>query len=313
MKIDIVIPFKDAIEYIEDICLDLELQTDTEFSVCFVSDDSSDGTLEYLKKTFIFSHKVITSTGVGPGAARNTGIKNTFGDYILFIDADDRIEPNYVESFKSKAQATAPDVIECMYIAKDIEGNKLSSTNLKEFISNESRFIGLIEGRIPRLSWGKAYKRSYLTINDAYFPDGVHNGEDHIFLLKFYQNRPAVELIIKSLYFWIRRSNSLTNRPAELKTIQDFVKVSEMKSEMLKSYLSKNPQYDNLFIKFARRTFKEARALKNKIISDGVDTSELLLKLSESIQDSILLEDVRNIIKEDKGTTYWDDVMKGQI
>ncbi|EHP5791686.1 hypothetical protein KMY25_004121, partial [Escherichia coli] len=58
---------------------------------------------------------------------------------------------------------------------------------------------------------------------------------------------------------------------------------------------------------------KEARALKNKIISDGVDTSELLLKLSESIQDSILLEDVRNIIKEDKGTTYWDDVMKGQI
>lgn len=86
-----------------------------------------------------------------------------------------------------------------------------------------------------------------------------------------------------------------------------------MKSEMLKSYLSKNPQYDNLFIKFARRTFKEARALKNKIISDGVDTSELLLKLSESIQDSILLEDVRNIIKEDKGTTYWDDVMKGQI
>lgn len=309
MKLEIIVPFKDAIEYIKDLCNDLNSQSDLDFSVCFVSDNCIDGTIDYLVGDFGFEYSVIKSEGDGPGAARNSGIKRSDADYVLFIDVDDRIDFNYVELFKKKSIETLADVIECMYTAKKIDGTIISATNLKDFLSNDSRFISLVEGKIPRLSWGKAYSRKYLIDNDAFFPDGIHNGEDHIFLLKFYQGEPSVELIIKSLYSWIRRDSSLTNRPVELKTIKDFITVSEMKTSIFSQYLLGRDDCEKLFLIFSRRLFKEARVLRNKIISDGVNSSLYIDELQCGINSSLLLNDVKNVIENDKNTTYWKDVM----
>lgn len=308
MKLDIIIPFKDAETHLPNICSDLEKQEFQDFTVHFVSDHSTDNSLPYLDRKFSFEHISYESIGEGPGAARNLGITSSTGDYILFIDADDRISPSYLSRFYDTALTTEADIIECMYQSIDTDGNIVSGTNLESFISSDDRFMAFVYGDIPRLSWGKAYKRSHIEKQNAFFPDNIHNGEDHIFLLKAYKGDPHVEIICERLYSWIRHSHSLTNREPTSKTIEDFVRVGELKCELLEL----TPEQDNIdeekLLKFSRRTFKEARMLISKVKSDSSVADDLIVELRELIAASTSLGLVCETLRNDS-TSYWQDVM----
>lgn len=309
MKLDIVIPFKDAEEHLPNICADLESQTHQDFTVHFISDQSSDTSLAYLKNGLPFSYRVWESDGAGPGAARNIGIKKSDGDYILFIDADDRISKDYTLRFYEKALSTEADIVECMYQSIDTNGVIISGTNIESFISSSDRFQALIYGDIPRLSWGKAYKRKSIESKDALFPENIHNGEDHIFLLKAYKDSPHVEILCEYLYSWIRHPQSLTNRPPTEKTVEDFVMVSESKANILGLTTESSASDEEMLLKFSRRTFKEARILISKINSDSENPQTLIRHLRELILQSASLTLIRDFIKTDT-TSYWKDVME---
>ncbi|MBF4554905.1 glycosyltransferase [Pseudomonas sp. p50] len=309
MKIDIIIPFKDAALHLPNICADLESQTHKNFTVHFVSDQSSDDSLAVLNDGFSFPYHVWESDRIGPGAARNLGINKSDGDYILFIDADDRISKEYTYRFHEKALETNADIIECMYQSIDTNGTVISGTNLENFISSNDRFFALVYGDIPRLSWGKAYKRKSIESRNALFPENIHNGEDHIFLLNAYKNSPHIEIICEHLYSWIRHPQSLTNREITKKTLEDFVDVSELKTEILKLTPENLYADEEILLKFSRRTFKEARILISKIKSESEDPRDLIQHLRELILKSTTLPLVNEIIRNDS-TSYWSDVME---
>lgn len=310
MNIDIIIPFKDAENHLPNICHDLCLQTYNNFQVTFISDNSTDGSIAYLENTpFLFKHEILKSHGDGPGSARNKGISNTSQDYLCFIDADDRVEINFIEEFSSSAINTNADIIECMYKSVTPSGDIISGTNIESFISNKNRFIGLLDGSLPRLSWGKLYKREYLESVNGYFPDGIHNGEDHIFLLNAYNGNPKIELIFKKLYSWIRHSNSLTNRPPTIKTIEDFIKVSEFKSEIFEINKNTHPENELSSLTFSRRFFKEARMLQQQIKDNSPTPDELISEIQKKIMESEKLQKTKDDIIHDS-TSYWKDVMQ---
>lgn len=309
MNIDIVIPFKDSLNHLPNICQDLSLQTYNNFEVLFVSDNSIDGSVEFLKsKSFPFSFKIIQSNGEGPGSARNFGINNSYNQFLTFIDVDDRIDSNYIEEFTCAAMNTDADVIECMFKSVSPDGGVISGTDIASFLSSKDRFLALLEGSIPRLSWGKLYKRSFQNANDAYFPEGIHNGEDHIFLLKLYSANPHVELIFKKMYSWVRHSNSLTNRTPTEKTVEDFIKVSELKFEFFNSYADQADNNELSDLIFSRRFFKEARMLQQQIKSDSTHSDFLICNMREKIISSSKLDKVKALIEHDT-TSYWKDVM----
>lgn len=309
-KLDVIIPFKDAEDFLPNICSDLINQCDKNFEVFFVSDNSTDNSISFLSQTFPFKHTLIKSNGDGPGTARNLGMELSSNHYVLFIDADDRIKNNYISSFNIEIENDGPDIIECMYHSINTEGEIISGTNLELFIANDDRFHSFLDGSIPRLSWGKAFKREHLVKNCAKFPDGIHNGEDHIFLLKAYSNDPKISIIPIHLYDWVRNPHSLTNRTCTHKTVEDFIKVSELKKVILEESLRKisTEIHSEIILKFSRRTFKEARVLKSKILEENID-SEILIKAMQSLLlESNELKEVISIIKNDK-TSYWSDVM----
>ncbi|WP_082936844.1 glycosyltransferase family 2 protein [Pseudomonas citronellolis] len=311
MRLDVIIPFKDAEIYLPNICADLENQTFRDFTVHFVSDHSVDGSLEYLSQKFSFEFKVHESAEVGPGAARNLGIISSSNEYILFIDADDRVSKNYLLRFYEKAVSTKADIIECMYQSIDTSGNIISGTNLESFISSNDRFMALVYGDVPRLSWGKAYKREMIESKKAFFPNDIHNGEDHIFLLEAYKDSPHIEIICEQLYSWVRYSHSLTNREPTRKTVEDFVKVGELKSDILGLVPWATDVDGDKLLKFSRRTFKEARMLISKIKSDSSESTALIELLRELIGKSDKLGLVCDTLKSDS-TSYWQDVMTWQ-
>ena len=122
MKISIIIPVYNAAKYLRE-CLDSVLaQTYTDFEVICVDDGSTDGSGaildEYargksnnqtISNQIIF--KVIHQRNAGAWAARNAALEVAQGEWITFVDADDRIRPGWLENAMALAGDSCADLV----------------------------------------------------------------------------------------------------------------------------------------------------------------------------------------------------------
>jgi len=106
-KVTLIIPTYNAMQFLNYCLLSLIRQQNKDFNIVFVDDCSIDGTPLFLKKLFAENKNVVvTSTAVnsGPAAARNTGIQFVETPYFSFLDPDDAISANYIDSVNSALQ-----------------------------------------------------------------------------------------------------------------------------------------------------------------------------------------------------------------
>lgn len=109
-KISIIVPVYNAESSIEKTLISLLGQSFSNIEIICIDDGSTDGSLTLLES---YSHKhpnvkVIHQSNQGVSVARNTGIDNATGDIIMFVDADDEIEPytcQYVDKTFSETNA----------------------------------------------------------------------------------------------------------------------------------------------------------------------------------------------------------------
>lgn len=170
--ISIVVPSYNQSEYLED-CLDsCYNQTTPALEIIVVDDGSTDNSLEianqYMFKEFPFIEspvRVISQVNKGLPSARNTGIMNAKGDYILFLDADDMLKENAIakitqEIVKTNADVVAPSFREFGKSERDVILGGFTMDELK--VANRigyfscTRRSALLEigGYSPRMKWG---------------------------------------------------------------------------------------------------------------------------------------------------------------
>ena len=131
-----IIPAYNAEKTISQTVESLAAQTRPDSFKCFVFDDnSSDGTYKELKRLqaaypFLEVFRNDTGKNRGPGANRNLGIERADTKYIAFIDADDMLEPDWVEIMLDKAEAENLDLLVSGYKKVDLDGNILSTHNV---------------------------------------------------------------------------------------------------------------------------------------------------------------------------------------
>jgi len=115
-----VIPAYNAVGYIDN-CLASVFGQRCLFSleVIVVNDGSTDGTLEKLRSTSGLT--CLTQSNLGPAAARNSGIKHAQGEYIAFLDADDRWPGGKLQKQMSLLQQH-PDAAMCFGDCRQFEG-----------------------------------------------------------------------------------------------------------------------------------------------------------------------------------------------
>ena len=116
----IIIPVYNVAPYLRE-CLDSVLaQTFTDWEAICVDDGSTDGSGaildEYAEKDRRFC--LVRQENQGVGAARNVGLKQALGKYIVFLDADDSIPTNWLGSFhdvigKSKCDVVRANLVFC--------------------------------------------------------------------------------------------------------------------------------------------------------------------------------------------------------
>ncbi len=187
--VSIIIPVYNTKAYLDECLNSAENQTFKEIEIICVNDESEDDSLNILK-----SHsrkdrriRIINQNHAGLSAARNVGLKEARGEYILFLDSDDVIMPNACECAYKSAVENEAEVVE-FGIARFEDGQSLNFNNFKyderdfevtQREKNENPFEVLKLN--SSMVWDKLWKRSFIEENDLNFKDGLPYGEDFLF------------------------------------------------------------------------------------------------------------------------------------
>ena len=97
-KVSIIIPCYNGEKFLHETLDCLQKQTIKEWECIIVNDGSNDGSLDIMKEYSEKDHRFIfiDKENEGPSVARNSGVQNSQGNYILFLDSDDIIAPDYI-------------------------------------------------------------------------------------------------------------------------------------------------------------------------------------------------------------------------
>lgn len=181
MKLSIIVPVYNAQEYILD-CLN-SLYIENEVELVIVNDGSKDKSLELINE---FSKnkkniKVIDKENSGVSDTRNIGIENATSDFIMFVDADDKLVNNWYIEISKHLENTNNDIIYFENI------NNITNFNNKEYqkIDLIKKITGYNEKNICIAGpVSKLYRRTFLVNNLIKFRNKIINGEDMLFNLE---------------------------------------------------------------------------------------------------------------------------------
>lgn len=192
----ILVPAYNAESTIEQALRSALAQTETNIEVLVVDDGSTDATearvLALQREDSRIRYRY--QENAGPGAARNTGLENCTGDYIIFLDADDWIEPDYLEQVSRLLDARPADVVVSGYVYDFYrQGKYVSSSRVVPEPTQKSgtreviRWIPVLdEQRSFSYVWGKVY-RAELIRNYGLRFGSSRFGEDYAFNLQFFE------------------------------------------------------------------------------------------------------------------------------
>ena len=178
----------------------LNQRTRYSFEVIFVDDGSTDGAKEILNKyKEIKNVKIIFQKNGGIGFARNTGINNATGKYLMFVDCDDIIHDDIVESLLIRAYANNLDMVIAGHNLVKEKNGKVSE--VRPYTYPKRNLLGFKNGdeimNYPGLPWAKIYKRE-LWNNVRFFPGYWY--EDTILQFLIFTQVKAYEFVPKVVY-----------------------------------------------------------------------------------------------------------------
>lgn len=201
-KVSIIVPCYKQADYISETLDSVLAQTYSNWECIIVNDGSPDNTEDianrYLEKDNRF--KYVFQTNKGLASARNVGIENSVGEYILPLDSDDKIAPSYVE--KTIHHFEEYPETKLVYCKADRFGEENCHWNLEPYVYE--RFI-----------WRNCifctamYKRKDYDNTNGYNPNMVHGYEDWDFWLQLLTPEDKVFCIDEILFFYRTKKSSM--------------------------------------------------------------------------------------------------------
>lgn len=213
-KISIIVPVYNVENYLRD-CLDsLVAQTFYDIEIICINDSSTDNSAKILEEYASRDNRIriINQPNQGPSVARNKGILEATGEYIFFVDSDDRIESNTCELLYNRTTETGADLILFSYYL-DFDTRLEKNTRLEKQIRKWNGNITFEEcpkilSFIPMGVLGKFYKRDFIIDNKILFAENVKYGEDAIFYMDVLLKKAKCNYLNEYLYFYRKNIHS---------------------------------------------------------------------------------------------------------
>ncbi len=122
-KISVIIPMYNCAEYVPQLFETMSNQTFKDFEVLCVIDGATDNTLEAVKECSAKDGRIryLCKENGGAGSARNVGLDNVTGEYVICLDADDCYSESILEKMVAAAEKHRADVAVCLYYEKNLK------------------------------------------------------------------------------------------------------------------------------------------------------------------------------------------------
>ncbi|QLB51976.1 glycosyltransferase [Streptococcus sanguinis] len=201
--ISVIIPVYNAQDGIKR-CVDSLLnQSFKNFEIILLNDGSKDNSLNILKEyelkySFV---RVIDKQNEGVAVTRNKGILLAEGEYTMFMDNDDFVDSDYIETFYQAIHEKKLDLVIGGYKRVNKDNQIIFSQDIQQ--SEWSKYIIMAP-------WAKVYRTEFLKTNNLEFFDyGI--GEDIVFNLAAYKTTDKIGLLDYKGYNWYYNNQSISN------------------------------------------------------------------------------------------------------
>lgn len=209
--ISIVIPVYNAEKYLSR-CIDSILaQSFENFEILLIDDGSKDSSpiiCDKYTKIDARVHAFHRSNG-GAAAARNFGIKNSTGEYLMFVDADDYVYKDFLKIMYTWAVTKKCDIVQCSYTITYDSYAEFMCTNTSLIIeSGRESLARFFDSRISDIYvfWNKIYRKKVW--NNIFIPEGMIC-EDQAVLHELYYAADKVGIISDKLYAYYMTDESV--------------------------------------------------------------------------------------------------------
>jgi CDP-glycerol glycerophosphotransferase len=216
-KLSVVVPFYNVGQYLEE-CLDsLVRQTLTDFEVIMVDDGSADDSA-LIAKAFAdrdSRFRLVQQENQGLGPARNSGVREARGEYLVFADSDDVIPDNAYELMVGSLERSGSDFASGNVLR--LEGGVCNQSWLHRWLGKHSYQRTHVrkhpELLRDRTAWNKVFRRSFWDAHGFAFPAGWY--EDSPVTIPAHVLATAVDVISDPVYHWRRREDSISEGRAD--------------------------------------------------------------------------------------------------
>lgn len=270
MKVSIVVPIYNVEKYI-DRCLNSIIKSIINYNnieILLIDDGSTDNSKkkidEYTKKyNFI---KAFYKKNGGLSDARNYGLIKSSGDYVIFVDSDDEVNPIFFNRIIGELQKSNSEVVLWDAIIIDENGKKIDSSlndyYMHKGLKNNNIYNGIeliniqlkAQSDLVTTVWLGAYKKDFIIRRQLFFEKGLLH-EDEMWTIKVFLNANKVEYINKKAYMYRQRQNSIMNKKDKdyRKNINDIIYIYNSLYSYINWISFKNIKLDELKGNISRR------------------------------------------------------------
>ena len=291
VKVSVIIPVYNCENYIDKCIKSILFQSYKNIEIIIVNDGSLDNTEEIIKKYILFDKRIkyFTQENLGPSIARNKGIENASGEYLVFVDSDDSINKLYLEKLLNKIKSDNYDIACCGYI----DESKYGVVSLNDFWKNKDsldkqEFLDCLFNGVGGVLWGKILRRDIIVQNKIRMNPKIFMSEDLIFILEYCKYSNKFGVINENLYYYNRLNKNSISSNIDISYLENYILlVNEIKAK-LKVLKVNNKKIENIIISKIQSLLNRVLESESRKYLITKDKNKFIRNLSFVIENTFI-------------------------
>ena len=252
--VSIIVPVYNIEAYLEKCVHSIMKQSYKNIEIILVDDGSTDKSGEICDILASLDSRIIVihQSNYGVSKARNVGIDNSSGKYVMFVDGDDELYTNAVEMLVFDMSHFDVDIVSGIKCTVDIDGNinkPYEDNKLEIYKGTEGLKIALENNLHTNSACAKLFKMSFL--GDTRFVEGRKVNEDGFFMFQCFCKKPKFLQHNICVYLYFYRANSASRQCFNEKYL-DMIYFCNRKKEIIEKDF---PEFQKIIPNMEMRTY----------------------------------------------------------
>lgn len=231
-KISIIVPVYNVEQWLVHCIESILAQTMPYFELLLVDDGSSDRSGEICDEYSVRDSRVrvFHKENAGVSSARNLGIKNALGQYIVFVDADDWIDSDMLWHMTKEIITSNADIVACDFVKETLDGRYVFKYAYDEEIDGEKLLKLYLENHYIS-SWGKLINKNLFDRYNILYDEDISYAEDSLIMIKLRYYSKKIKVIHRPFYHYNRLNATSACANFNAKHLSNHIRVAKLINE----------------------------------------------------------------------------------